>query len=353
MRGRTLLSALLLLGAFSGAAAWAASQESKPENPEYRVAIAVDMVQLNVAVTDSKGKYVTGLRQSDFAIFEDTIHEQIATFGEENAALRRLADPPTTIHPQGSDANPVPVPSEDLSVGPSSAITGAAVFILFDTSNYMYRGFVFAQDAICEFVRSLDHPDRVAFYSYSRDFSRAALLTPDKSRVLRGVRGTVVGDDAALYDALLITLKDAAQFSGKRVVVVFSNGPDNSSMVAPEDVRELAESEGIPIYMISTQQAKLDPVSTAVFERMSASTGGKAYFAKTWTEEQKAFSSIREDLAHLYSLSYYPQPNSNRGWRTITVKLVGENVGKYHIRTRTGYRPQLAWTTRPATTPAP
>jgi len=57
-------------------------------------------------------------------------------------------------------------------------------------------------------------------------------------------------------------------------------------------------------------------------------------------------------LAHLYSLSYYPQPNSNRGWRTITVKLVGENFRKYHIRTRTGYRPQLAWTTRqPITVP--
>ncbi len=349
MRGQRLLSSFLLLGAFAGDAAWMASQESRPDNPEYRVAIDVDMVQLNVAVTDSKGKYVTGLRQSDFAIFEDTIPERIATFGEENQAARRLADPPATSNPQGNDAGQVPVPREGWSAGPSSVTAGADVFILFDTSNYMYRGFVFAQDAICEFVRSLDHPDRVAFYSYSRDFSRASLLTPDKSRVLRGVRGTVVGDDAALYDALLITLKDAAQFSGKRVVVVFSNGPDNASMVAPEDVRELAESEGIPIYMISTQQARLDPVSTAVFERMSASTGGKAYFAKTWTEEQKAFSSIREDLAHLYSVSYYPQPNSNRGWRTITVKLVGENLGKYHIRTRTGYRPQLAWSTRPMT----
>jgi Ca-activated chloride channel homolog len=353
MKGLLLLSSLLVLGAFLGDAAWTAPQENRPDKPEYRVAVAVDLVQLNVAVTDNKGKYVTGLRPNDFAIFEDAIQEQIATFGEESVSARRSGDPPpTSTAPEENDAAKVDVPDKHLPAGPTSLIAGANVFILFDTSNYMYRGFVFAQDAICEFVRSLDHPDRVAFYSYSRDFSRASLLTPDKSRVLRGVRATVVGDDAALYDALLITLKDAAQFSGRRVVVVFSNGPDNSSMAAPEDVRELAESEGIPIYMISTQQAKLDPVSTAVFERMSASTGGKAYFAKTWTEEQKAFGSIREDLAHLYSLSYYPQPNSNRGWRSITVKLVGANVGKYHIRTRTGYRPQLAWTSR-QTTPVP
>ena len=73
---------------------------------------------------------------------------------------------------------------------------------------------------------------------------------------------------------------------------------------------------------------------------MTAATGGKAYFAKTWRDEQRAFASIRDDLAHLYSLSYYPQANPNRGWRAITVKLVGDRLKKYHIRTRNGYRPQ-------------
>ncbi|MGA8489926.1 MAG: VWA domain-containing protein, partial [Terriglobales bacterium] len=132
----------------------------------------------------------------------------------------------------------------------------------------------------------------------------------------------------------------AAHYTGRKVVVVFSNGPDNSSMVPPEDVAELAQSTGTAIYMISTQLAKLEPVSTAVFERMTAATGGKAYFAKNWKDEQRAFASIRDDLAHLYSLSYYPQANPNRGWRGITVKLVGERLKKYHIRTRNGYRPQ-------------
>src|SRR5260221_8005594 len=172
--------------------------------------------------------------------------------------------------------------------GIASAVSGANVFILFDTSNYMFRdrGFVFAQDSIAEFVRSLDNPYRVAFYSYSRDFFRAASLTPDRSQVLRGVRSTVNGDDSALYNALLMTLKDAAISSGRKVVVVFSNGPDNSSMVAPEDVDELAQSEGIPIYMISTREARLDPASAAVFGRMTANTGGEAYFAKSWKDHR-------------------------------------------------------------------
>jgi VWFA-related protein len=154
------------------------------------------------------------------------------------------------------------------------------------------------------------------------------------------VRSTVAGDQAALYNALLLTLKDAAQNTGRKVVVVFSNGPDNSSVVPPEDVAEFAQSAGVSIYMISTRKATLEPVSTAVFDRMTAATGGKVYFAKDWRDENKAFASIRDDLAHLYSLSYYPKPNPNAGWRAITVRLVGEQLRKYKVRTRNGYRPQ-------------
>lgn len=298
------------------------------QQDESRLHVVVNLVQLNVAVTDSKNNYVTNLRPTDFVITEDGIPEKIASFEEGNGPS---VDFPTDV--VGKLETPKANPRE-------SPRGEANVFILFDTSNYMYRGFVFAQDAIADFVRSLDIADRVAFYSYSRDLFRAALLTADRSEVVRGVRTTVAGDDAALYNALLLTVKDASQHSGRKVIVVFSNGPDNSSMVPPEDVAELAQSTGIPIYMISTNEARLEPVSTAVFERMSGATGGKAYFAKNWREEKKAFSSIRDDLAHLYSLSYYPQPNPNRGWRSIQVKLVGEHLKKYHIRTRNGYRPQ-------------
>ncbi len=334
------LPLVLVLTLFSSPGTWMAAQESEPN-----IRVVVDMVQLNVAVTDNKGNYVTGLRPSDFAVVEDNIPQKLATFGEGDEPAYRVAD---SSPADGKTSAQVPgqrLPADQkLSADPDqslgSMVAGANVFLLFDTSNYMYRGFVFAQDAIADFVRSLESADKVAFYSYSRDLSRSAPLTPDRTKVLRGVRATVAGDDAALYNCLLLTIKDAAHYTGRKVVVVFSNGPDNSSMVPPEDVAELAQSAGIAIYMISTQLAKLEPVSTAVFERMTAATGGKAYFAKNWKDEQRAFASIRDDLAHLYSLSYYPQANPNRGWRAITVKLVGERLKKYHIRTRNGYRPQ-------------
>jgi VWFA-related protein len=300
-------------------------------------------VQLNVAVTDSKGNYVTGLPPQAFSVTEDGIPQTVATFAEGNEVTRSLvATSQTGRKPEVESRPPAEPPSSnsDSSENLGTLVAGANVFVLFDTSNYMYRGFVFAQDAISDFIRSLESADKLAFYSYSRDLSRSTQLTADRSQVLRGVRSTVAGDDAALYNCLLLTLQDATHYSGRKVVVVFSNGPDNASVVPPEDVAELAQSAGIPIYMISTQDAKLEPISTAVFERMTAATGGKAYFAKNWKDEKRAFTSIRDDLAHLYALSYYPQTNPNNGWRTIKVKLVGEHMKNFHIRTRNGYRPQ-------------
>ena len=325
------LSLSFLLGFFSGPGQ-ALAQEDKPN-----IRVVVNMVQLNVAVTDNKGNYVTGLRPQDFVVTEDGIKEKIATFGEGNEPTHRLLD---IGQPEAADQLNDPAPGSPVQETFGSLVAGANVFILFDTSNYMYRGFVYAQDAIAEFIRSLETADKVAFYSYSRDLSRAAPLTSDRSQVLRGVRSTVAGDDAALYNCLLLTVKDAAKYKGRKMIVVFSNGPDNASVVPPEDVAELAQYRGIPLYMVSTEQAKLEPVSTAVFARMTAATGGKAYFAKNWRDQKRAFASIRDDLGHLYSLSYYPQPNPNRGWRSLTVKLVGEHLKNYHIRTRNGYRPQ-------------
>jgi Ca-activated chloride channel homolog len=303
------------------------------QDDDSAVHVVVNMVQLNVAVTDKKGDYITALRPEDFVITEDGIAEKLATFAEGDTPARDLQTYDT-------DTRPVYKAGTDSAQTLQSLIAGANIFILFDSSNYMYRDFVFAEDSIAEFVRSLGTANKIAFYSYSRDLLRSATLTSDRTQVLRGVRATVAGDSAALYNALLLTVKDAARYTGRKIVVVFSNGPDNSSVVPPEDVAEIAQSAGVSVYMISTREAKLDPISTVVFERMTADTGGMAYFAKSWRDERRAFASIQDDLAHLYSLSYYPKPNPNTGWRAIKVTLAGERAKKYNVRTRNGYRLQ-------------
>ena len=300
------------------------------DRPTFKV--KVDLVVLSFTVTDNKGHYINGLQPKDIRITEDTIPQKLATFAEGNK-------PPLEIAEDGS-VRPLPVSDQGKVEGRPDAVVGTNVFVLFDSSNYMYRGFVYASDAIADFIRGLDRADSVAVYTYSRNLSRASGLTKERNQAISGLRNAVAGDDSALYNALLLTLRDAAKVPGRKVVIVFSNGPDNASMVAPDDVRAVAEDEGIPIYVISTNEVTKDPVSSNVFKRISTGTGGKSYFAKTWQKQVEAFEAIREDLGNSYTVTYYPQTNPNEGFRKIGVQVISDAGKKYRVQARPGYRPR-------------
>ncbi len=311
---------------------------AQEQQPFFRV--KVDMVVLSFTVTDSKGRYVNGLKPSDFRILEDGILQKVSTFAEGNRPAVQVLE--------GGQTRPI-VTQTTTETAPAvgeprtDTLAGTNVFVLFDTSNYMYRGFVYASDAIADFVRGLDRADSVAVYTFSRNLSRVAMLTRNRTEAITGLRKAVAGDDAALYNCLLLTLRDAAKVPGRKVVIVFSNGPDNASLLAPDDVRAVAEDEGIPIYVISTLEANRDSISSNVFRRIATRTGGKAYFAKTWQKQVEAFESIREDLGNSYTITYYPQANPNEGFRKISVEIPSDVAKKYRVRARPGYRPRAGF----------
>jgi len=312
-------------------AAGAVLRAQDGQRPVFKV--KVDMVVLSFQVTDSKNHYINGLKPTDFRIYEDGILQKVSTFAEGAKA-------PLAVGEDGSTRPLLEGQKEALpGMDRPDAFVGTNVFVLFDTSNFMYRGFVYAEDAIADFVRGLDRADSVAVYTFSRNLSRAASLTHEHSEAIAGLRKSVAGDDTALYNALLLALRDAAKVPGRKVVIVFSNGPDNASMVAPDDVRAVAEDEGIPIYVISTSEVNKDPVSSGVFRRIAQRTGGKAYWAKTWQKQVEAFEDIREDLGNSYTVTYYPQANPNDGFRKIAVEIVSDPGKKWRIRSRPGYRP--------------
>jgi VWFA-related protein len=308
---------------------------AQEQHPIYKV--KVDMVVHSFQVTDSKNRYINGLKPADFRIFEDGIPQKIATFAEG-------ANTPVAVNADGTTR---PLLNSEQSELPGlekpDAFVGTNVFVLFDTSNFMYKGFVYAEDAIADFVRGLDHADSVAVYTFSSNLSRAANLTRDHANAIQGLRTSVAGADTALYNALLLTLRDASKVVGRKVVIVFSNGPDNASMVAPDDVRAVAEDEGIPIYVISTNEVNKDPISTGVFRRLTQRTGGKSYFARTWQRQVEALEEIREDMNNSYTITYYPAPNPNEGFRKILVEIVSDPGKKYRIRSRPGYRPSKSF----------
>jgi Ca-activated chloride channel family protein len=327
--------ALSGLVAATGAGIWLFAQEA----PNAIFKSKVDLVVLSFQVTDNKGKYVNGLKPADFKITEDGIAEKLATFSEGSRPAMQIQTDGSMkpLLPGAPEAERVGAGKVDLR---GDAFVGTNVFVLFDTSNFMYRGFVYAEDAIADFVRGLDRADSVAVYTFSRNLSRAASLTGDRSDAIMGLRKAVAGDDTALYNGLLLTLRDAAKVPGRKVVIVFSNGPDNASMVAPDDVRAVAEDEGIPIYVISTNDVNKDPISSSVFRRLAQRTGGKAYWAKTWQKQVEAFDQIREDLGNSYTVTYYPAANPNEGFRKISIQILSDTGKHYRVQSRPGYRPR-------------
>ena len=314
------------------------AQSKDMEGPIFRV--QVELVVLNVTVTDRRGRHIRSLKPADFRIYEDGIRQTVSSFAEGNVAPRRVDQAEQrpekgTSRPEGGRGGVF----EEL--GGDDTFAGTNVFILFDTSNFMYRHFVFAEDAIADFIRGLDSADSVAVYGYSRNLTRHAPLSDERLEAIKGLRMSVAGDETALYNSLLLTLRDAATVAGRKVVIVFSNGPDTASAVGPDDVRAIAEDEGVPIYVISTREVNKDPISSNVFRRLTARTGGRAFFAKSWQRQSEAFANIREELSSSYTVTYYPQANPNQGWRSIEVELQGDELRKYRVRTRSGYRPKL------------
>jgi VWFA-related protein len=289
------------------------------ENKDPLFRVNVDLVTVTFTVTDINGRHVTGLKPADLQISEDGIAQQIVTFTEGAKTPLRLADTPADV------------------------LLGTNVFILFDTSNCMYKGFAYTSDAIAEFVRHMNQGDSVAVYSFSRNLSRMARLTKDHNEAIAGLRNAVAGDDTALYNTLLLTLRDAAKVTGRKAVVVFSNGPDNASVVAPDDVRAVAEDEGIPIYVISTEQGRQDSISANVFQRLTTRTGGRLYWARDWQKQSQAFALVREDIGSSYTAAYYPGSNPNEGFRNIKVEILTDAGKKYRVRARPGYRPRSSW----------
>ena len=266
----------------------------------------VQMVTVSFKV-EQKGKPVTGLAPSQVKVLEDGIEQRIDRFIQSRASAADKA------------AGRVPT----------------SIFVLVDTSNGMYRDIAHAYDSIADFIRGLDPDDPVAVYTFSRNLFRASELTKDRYKAIASVQRSAAGDDTALYNALLLTIRDAAKVRGPKQIVVFSNGADDASMVSPDDVARIAESEGIPISVVSTNLK--DQISQITWNRITSKTGGEVYFAKEWQDQRLAFESLAEKVRNTYTLTYYTS-SDNPGFRTLELRIKGK--GKYSIRCRSGYDPQ-------------
>ena len=248
--------------------------------------VDVGVVVVSFTVKDAHGDYVSGLTPKQITVREDGVEQRIKNFTEATHG------------------------SANAEAAAAMPLLGSSVFILFDTSNCMYEGFARAEDGIENFIRHLDPGQSVAVYSFSQNMTRLARLTNDHEAAIRGLRSAAAGDSTAVLNATLLTLRDAAEVPGRKVVVVFSNGPDDSSIVTPSDVARVAEEEGIPIFIIATKTDS--ELCLNAFNTLSDTSGGKLFLAGHRAQQMEAFQAIGDDLKHTYTLTYRPQAKSTR-----------------------------------------
>lgn len=271
----------------------------------------VELVALNVVVTDPGERFVTGLEPDDFAVFEDGVQQEVSFFGASDVPL-------------------------DLA-------------ILLDTSASMSDKMETLQEAAIGFVATLRAGDRVSIIDI-KDATRVLFpMGPGMGEAYDAIRSTVARGGTALYNGTYMTLKEMARQRRehdevrRQAMVVLSDGADTASLVGYDDVMELAKASGIGIYTISLR-SKFDIVrasregrrffsqSDFGMKALAQETGAKAYFPNDISELTGVYASIADELANQYALGYTSKnPKRDGSYRRVIVRV----TDKPGIRTRT------------------
>ena len=274
----------------------------------------IDIVALNVVVTDAQGKHLSGLLSQDFSVLEDGILQDIAFFA----------------------GTPVPI---DLA-------------LLLDTSASMTDKIATLQQAAVGFANAVRPGDRLSVVDVKESVRVVHPLDENVAGARAAVRATVARGSTALYNGLYMTLKEMMkQRRGdgevrRQALVVLSDGDDTSSLVGYDDVRELARQSGVAIYTITLlgprpaqTEVLVDTESRTATEfamkALAQETGARAFFPTKIEELAAVYGTIAGELSTQYSLGYVsksPQPAG--AYRRVSVRV--ERPGA-RARTRAGY----------------
>jgi Ca-activated chloride channel family protein len=292
----------------------AAAAQSHQGMPAFRS--EVDLVSLNVTLTNQKDQLVSGLTANDFAVFEDGVQQELAFF--------------------------------------SSARLPMDVAILLDTSSSMAGIMSVAQNAAIGLVEKAQPTDRVSVTEFN---DRANIIFPlggDLGAATQAIRATWPRGSTALYNGLYLAMTEmirsrrGSRDVRKQAVVVLSDGQDTSSLVQYDDVMALARESGTVLYTILLlnpfEARQLNDFKNRQFSQpffvmrsFAEATGGLAYVTTNANELQGIYGRIASELAQQYTLGYV-STNGKRdgGFRRVVVRVI-DHPG-VQARTRTGYQ---------------
>jgi VWFA-related protein len=204
-----------------------------------------------------------------------------------------------------------------------------------------------AQEAAVGFSRRLRPIDRAAVVAFSREVEILQGFTGDQVAVEQAIRATRAAGSTSLYNAIYVSLRELRKnrVSSERevrrqAIVVFTDGEDTSSLVAYDEVLDLARRSETAIYTIGLlspedQADKLPAEAAFVLRQLAQETGGRAFFPSRIEELAGVYSQIADELATQYVLGYVSTNSKRDGaWRRIAVRVDREGAT---ARTRLGY----------------
>jgi VWFA-related protein len=266
----------------------------------YVEAVDVRSVQLTATVTDGRGHFVKGLPKSAFRVFEDSAVQTISHFESENVGL-------------------------DLIVA-------------LDISGSMGPSMPSLKQTAREFLTAVPTSNKVtllAFNDTSFTLARGATNPADR---IKAVEGLVPWGGTALYDVLVRGVDMFAAGTGRKALIVFSDGEDYGSGASLEEAEARLQASDVTLYMIGQGKGvTLEPLKE-VMHRLADPTGGRALFVERTDELRGVFKELLDELSNQYLLSYTPSNTQLDGtMRRIRVEV----QGPYRVRAREAYRAPL------------
>lgn len=275
----------------------------------------VDLVALNVVVTDSDQKFVTGLAPTDFAVYEDGVQQDVSFFGASGVPL-------------------------DLA-------------ILLDTSASMTGKMGIVQQAASGFLATLRAGDRAMIVDIKDATKVLFPLGDDFGGARAAIMTTVPQGGTALYNGAYMTLKELVKQRRantdvrRQAIVVLTDGDDTASLISYDDLMDLAKQSGIAIYTITLRSKFLVTQATqrghSYFSQseygmkaLAQETGARSFFPMDVSELHGVYSAIAQELATQYALGYSSKnPKLDGAYRRVIVRVT-DRPG-VHTRTRAGY----------------
>jgi Ca-activated chloride channel homolog len=272
---------------------------ARGQEPTSVIKVQVRLVEVYASVYDHKGQYVEGLGRESFQVFEDGKQQQITGFEADSASL--------------------------------------SCAILLDTTGSMGEALPRVKNSVMKLIDVLGAGDAVAIYTFDQRLVVRQEFTTDKVAAKRAVLRTRAEGQTALFDALSETSQEISTRPGKKALVVFTDGDDNSSMLNANAAVTRAKKAGIPIYAIAEGEATHSANLKKLLGELSTRTGGTSYEVKKLNDVDLVFQKIALDLRHLYMLTYQPVKTEESKWRKIEVSLQGGK--EYRVRAKEGYFP--------------